>query len=147
MTDDNVTQLPPPKKRPPGPGRGRKVKQGSGLPAMGKGWGGDAKGEGTKVPIGEHPENWGKVVEGQPELRKAKIADKQAAADRALAVLEDVMENSEIDMARISAANALLDRIEGKPVQRIVGGTVETVEEIRTRDPVAASEAYQRVMK
>ncbi len=144
MAEDNVTQLPPPKKRPAGPGRGHKVKQGSGIPAAGPGWGGAAKGaSASSGTVGEHPERFSKL---EPDERIAKIENKAAAADRALGVLYEVMERSEYDASKIAAANSLLDRIEGKAVQRSIGGTTDTVEEIRTRDPIQASREYKKMI-
>lgn len=145
MTDDNVTKLPV-RKRPPGPGRGKKIAQGSGMPARGVGYGGEAKGASlTAGQIGEHPEHWGKMT---PEQRKAKMADKHAVAAELLQELCTIgLDKDQAAPTRIMAINGALDRIEGKPIQRVLGGTVETVEEIRTRDPNEASETYARLMK
>lgn len=125
------------------PGRGDPLAKGTGgggSPAGGPGWGGPAKGPGAgpEAIVGEHR---------MPEAEKvAKIGDKLATADRMLVILSEIAESSEFDATRVSAANAVLDRIEGKAVQRIVGGTTDTVEEIRTRDPIDAAKAYQRVI-
>lgn len=53
---------------------------------------------------------------------KAKLSDlaKQYAPE-ALEVLAEVMRNGESESARIAAANSIIDRGYGKPVQAVVG--------------------------
>lgn len=144
MSDDNIINLPPPKKRPAGPGRGKKIKQGSGIPASGAGWGGPAKGAGTTTPINEHPDSFAALPPGE---RKAKLVDKAAAAERALVIYESIMEN-EAEMAsnRISAANALLNRIEGMPVARSITGTMDDLERMSDADLIAELERANKIL-
>lgn len=83
--------------------------KGSGIPAKGAGRGGPAKGAGKRVSLEEaramrwHPDN---------------LAAKAEAAARMKDVLHAIALTGENEHARISAAGALLDRIEGKPLQR-----------------------------
>lgn len=64
----------------------------------------------------------GAVSKAKRELA-AMAKDK---AERALEVLADIMERGESDAARVSAANAILDRGYGKPSQAMqIGGDPE----------------------
>ena len=83
--------------------------KGSGIPAKGKGWGGAAKGAGTKAP----------VAAVQPLSNDAAyMANKDQAAEQMRAVLYGVAISGDNEHARIAAADKLLDRLEGKAVQR-----------------------------
>lgn len=98
MTDDA------PRKRPPGPGRGHKIKQGNGFdfkPAAGAGWGGPAKGDGP-----------------QPLLtREEKIRRSNEMAD----VIYKVATNEqEYGSVRIQAAGRLYEMYNGKPIERVI---------------------------
>ena len=58
-------------------------------------------------------------------LNKATAEVKKAAQEHteaALKVLVEVAENGESEAARVSAANAILDRGHGRPAQAITGG-------------------------
>lgn len=136
--DDNVIDLRPMtgkdgSRRTPGPGRGRKgVKIGkgpaSGLPATGQ-----FHGAGNGHPAGPGP---GRMPDG-PE-REKRIADKQAAAEEALATLREIGQNeAEMGGVRVMALNAVLDRIEGKPVQRSVSGTLDDFDRMTDGELVA----------
>lgn len=139
--DDNITVFPAPKKRPAGPGRGHKIKQGngfvnkpaSGLPAMGAGWGGDASGT----------EGWKK---GEVHAKKPPGTNEGRAEEMRNLIYDIAIDSENPAGLRMMAADKLLDRIEGKPVQRVLGGTAETVEEIRTKDPIEAARAYDRII-
>lgn len=137
MTDDNIVNLngKKPKRPPTSPRQAHFDKLGhapaGGHQASGPGWGGPAKGAGQAY--GVKGGAGGRMPNG-PE-RDKYIADKAAAAEHAKAMLYDIMQTSENEMTRISAANSLLDRVEGKSIQRVAatpGG--ETVEELRTVD-------------
>ncbi len=135
---DNIVELKP-GKRPAGPGRGHKVKTGkgyvnkpaSGLPAMGAGWGGPANGEGTQTPINEHPAN--AALLGPGELTERRRTNEEIRL-RALAKIDALIDSPQEGIA-LSAANAALDRVEGKAIQRLASTpNGETVEELRTID-------------
>ena len=104
---------------------------GDGHQASGEGWGGPTKG------AGQPPGN--RLAGRRPEgaERQARLADKQAAADRMLVILNEIAEDAEEPtMARIAAANGVIDRIEGKAIQRIAATpNAETVQELRHIDP------------
>lgn len=85
-------------------------------PKGGRGYGGAAKGEGSKAGI-------------TPEVRalrwdEGNLAQKEEIAAQMRHVLYDVALNGDADASRINAADKLLDRIEGKAVQKsqISGG-------------------------
>ena len=109
--DDNITVFPAPKKRPAGPGRGHKVKQGNGfvnkpatgLPAMGEGWGGDASGT----------EGW-KQGEVHAPLR---TPERDKARAEMMDTIYTVAMTSESEALRMMAADKVLDRLIGKPMQ------------------------------
>lgn len=91
----------------------------------GAGWGGAAKGPGSGSPgIHEAPEL--RLTGAQPRDPEVKrvAALKAASREVRIAALKDVLLEiaieGENDHARIAAANAYLDREEGKPVQRQV---------------------------
>ena len=125
MSDDNIINMPTPKKK------------GNRRPANGAGWGGPAKGASTSKPFTgpDHPDHFPSMPAA---ARKAKLDDKAAAAERALVIYESIMENEE-EMAsnRISAANALLNRIEGMPVARSITGTMDDLERMSDADLIA----------
>lgn len=113
----------------------------SGIPAQGAGWGGPAKGAGKDL---SNPEQNGLKFCNDPVRR----ADKQAMADRMLEILVDIAENSKIDMARLSAADKVLDRVEGKAVQRQITATVDEPEQLYTnRDRAKAVAALVTAAK
>lgn len=106
------------KKRPPGPGRGHKIKQGngyvhkppSGIPASGPGWGGEAKGPG--IPLAEYHQR----VRSPP----ASPAEREALAQEALETMVAVMRDSEYDATRLAAAEKVRNQIMGTPIQRTI---------------------------
>jgi len=112
--DDNITVFPAPKKRPAGPGRGNKVKQGNGfvnkpatgLPAMGPGWGGDASGT----------EGW-KPGTPHPHLR---TPERDKARQEMMDTIYTIARTSETEGLRMMAADKVLDRLIGKPLQTSV---------------------------
>jgi hypothetical protein len=95
-----------PKGKPRGNGAGY------GGPAKGAGWGGSAKGSHRPENGHEQPP----YLRG--EARKARIAEKHAAREELYGVIYEIAVTSSNEFARLSASNALLDRIEGKPIQR-----------------------------
>lgn len=105
----------PPPARQHGPAKG--VGKG---PAGGPGWGGEAKGQGNGSPVPPV----GKVAteaRADPHVRTL-AALKRADRETRIAALKDVLLEIAIDgeteNGRIAAANALLDREEGKPIAR-----------------------------
>lgn len=96
---------------PRNPGSGKPPHNGKARnqPATGLGWGGEAKGAGKRVDLAEvRPLRW------DPANREQK---EQVAAEMR-GVLYHVALQGEAEQSRINAADKLLDRIEGKPVQR-----------------------------
>ncbi len=106
-------------KRPPGPGRGNKIKMGSGIPAGGLGWGGPPKGEGSPKPsrpIGK--EGAAAKIAIPPEVRRAKAARKAATREEMLDFYVEVKRDKKEPTAlRMAAAEKWQDRTEGKPPQ------------------------------
>jgi hypothetical protein len=106
----------------------------SGLPAMGPGWGGPAKGSFTPFEPG-HP-------------YYAPREDSKARAANVLDKLYTLAISAESEGVQMMAAERFLDRVEGKPVQRVLddrkGGTVE---EVRTRDAQTAMDAYEEATR
>jgi hypothetical protein len=131
-------------RRTPGPGRGHKTKIGNdhipGMEASGPGWGGAAKGEGKDLAdVATHLD--------AAELR-ARMPAKAAASDQMLGIWYHIATKADTsDSNRIVAAEKLVEHIDGKAIQRIMANTVETVEEIRTKDPEEAAKEYQRVIQ
>lgn len=130
--DDNVVPIKPKtgrdgSRRTPGPGAGNKRKVGNGgtgLPAMGAGWGGPAKGAQDHGP--------GRMPNG-PE-RDAKLRTNEEIRVRALAKIDALIDSDQQGIA-LQASQAALDRVEGKAIQRVAATpNGETVEELRTID-------------
>jgi hypothetical protein len=98
-----------------GPGKG---------PGKGDGWGGPAKGAGTRFVKGQ-------VQDGQGQGRTAPYVEKRE--DR-LAMLRDHIWNlamtAQREETQLAAANAYLDREEGKPIARTVTATVDDVSQL-----------------
>ena len=109
----------------------------------GDGWGGSARGDAAIAG----PEA---LIPGQPEEKRLRstMRERKAAevAEEMKDILYDLAYNAERQETQLSAAGKLLDRIEGLSVQRVIGGTVQTVEEIRAANPVDASREYQRII-
>lgn len=114
MTDDNVTKLPG-KKRPPGPGRGHKIKAAGSIdygPVNGPGWGGPAKGPGKDLSdLSTHI--------GPAEIR-ARAANKAELAEEALGHMVTIMRESEFEGNRLNAAAKVRAEIVGNPMQRVM---------------------------
>lgn len=106
-----------PGKRPPGPGRGHRVKQGSGIPAGGAGWGGPARGAG--VPFSTTPKGAAKV---QGKIRREALrllleGDIPQVAETWRAIMNDPAQPAS---ARIAAAEKIRDEVLGKlPVVQV----------------------------
>ncbi len=80
-------------------------------------------------------------------LTEQNKLDREKAAEEAMQMMYSIMHDETAGPAtQLQASEKLLNRIEGAPVQRILGGTVKTVEEIRTADPVEASKEYRRII-
>jgi hypothetical protein len=78
-------------------------------PKGGTGYGGAAKGQGQRVPLDEvRPLRWD----------KDNLAAKEEVAAQMRGVLYQVAMAGDAEASRINAADKLLDRIEGKPMQR-----------------------------
>lgn len=104
-------------KRPPGPGRGHRIKQGngpaSGGPANGPGWGGPASGGPARGMEGLAMRNYKSVAE-----RVAQRASKEARIEAMVNEIEGIAYSEEPATTRLSAAVAFLNRMEGLPVAR-----------------------------
>jgi len=88
--------------------------KGSGIPAKGPGWGGPARGA-SKSRIDAGPA--GDAIRAMAR-DPAVIADKEQAAEQMRNVLYGLALGAENEHARITAADKLLDRLEGKPLAR-----------------------------
>lgn len=101
------------RKRPPT--RGTRYGTGAGWgpgwggPARGMGWGGPPKGAG-----------WGGEARHPRAGRGHNSGDYDEREERLRRLLYDLAFNAANQMVQLAAANALLDRIEGKPVARTV---------------------------
>jgi len=84
-------------------------------PGMGTGWGGPAKGGGGVVIDIRRPGN--KPTRAVLDAKKARI---EAAIQEAMDVIGTIMRTGEREETKLSAAKALLDRLEGQPVARNV---------------------------
>ena len=100
--------------KPPhnGPAKGA----GIGGPRAGEGWGGDARGTGTRPPLSSDPADQRR----RWELRfdEKHQAQKEQVAAEMRGILYEIATGAPETLARLNAADKLLDRIEGKPVQK-----------------------------
>ena len=135
---------------PRNPGSGKPPYNG---PARGAGWGGAAKGASASRLV--------KVVDGKAVLSDGRIVphstspEGQALAEarrqKAMAVIEAVLEAPDTQMVALAAANALLDRVDGKPAQKMqqqqLGADGKPIDPPDTRRPIAEllAEARARV--
>ncbi len=87
---------------------------GWGGPRRGDGWGGPAKGAGTGGPA-RGPGRGGDAWRPQPAEPEA-----EAAAQEMMQKLYDLATQAPDECVQVRAASALLDRLEGKPVARVV---------------------------
>lgn len=109
----------PPRKRPPGPGRGHHEPIGAGI-GQGDGWGGPAKGEGSPLPSILTGVRRGQGVGG--------IDRKQRDAEWAELLKQQLMElalNAKREETRVNAAQAMLARLEGAPINRNINANVD----------------------
>lgn len=92
------------------------------LPRAGAGWGGPRRGAHELrllKPAGDPESDAIRAMSHDPDIK----ARNEAWAEEMRAVLYRVATTGDAEMARISAADKLLDRIEGKPVAKtLVGG-------------------------
>lgn len=118
------------------------------MPASGPGWGGPTKGASTTVGMMNGAETGpGRIGPNSSPERRMKLENKQASAEAMYVVWEEIALNPEESASnRINAAEKLVNHVEGMAVQRLIAGTTDTVEEIRTRDPVEASRTYQKII-
>lgn len=130
----------------------RNNKPASGIPAGGPGWGGPANGRGSDKPAAPPiADPKAAAAAAHTPQAEAKRRASIASAEELKGVLSDIALNDKApDMARIAAADKLLDRIEGKPVQKTEltgkdGGPLASVVANST-DPIEAAKAYQRLM-
>jgi hypothetical protein len=84
----------------------------SGMPTMGDGWGGPPKGAGKPIKPGE------RLVARPIEVRQEL---EQEMLDRMVTIAR----TSPNDFAATNAADKVLDRLQGKPVQRTVTATLD----------------------
>jgi hypothetical protein len=85
----------------------------SGIPAGGPGWGGAATGTKNKPLQGAGP--------GRGHVDPARVERRE----RMMGVLLEIAEKGAQESARVAAANAVLDRIDGKPAQTQINATPE----------------------
>lgn len=101
---------------------GKRVGNGAG---KGDGWGGPAQGESTS-----------RIKPGDPDGIQARASDPVVLADKEAkaALLEDhlfsLAFNAERQETQVSASNAWLDRVKGKPIARTVTTTVDDVSQL-----------------
>lgn len=91
----------------------------SGIPAMGAGWGGPAKGAKRKTFCKSDPDIAQLMRKRDPDAYAELIANKDALRLKMAGVIVEVALNSENDVARVSAADKVLDRLDGKPGQTV----------------------------
>jgi hypothetical protein len=93
--------------------------KGSGIPANGPGWGGAAKGEGTKERFSDENQPAGEVKSAghnaAREVRELIAAKRVALAEKLLTLAE----NGETQAIQLQATNAALDRLMGRPAQSV----------------------------
>lgn len=100
------------------------IKPSTGLPAMGAGWGGPAKGAG----MGPEGLKWGE--EKKDAADPAKRQTKEVLAQEAMDALVEIMRTAESPGLKLHAATAVLNRVEGLPVARQVTATAESLEDM-----------------
>ena len=94
------------------------------LIGMGAGWGGPAKGAGTKD-----------LNRGGAHRTREAIANKAAEAEKMLAIIADIARDEEaLPQTRVMAAATVLDRIEGKAVQRSITATADDLARLSDDD-------------
>lgn len=112
----------PHRNRNPGSGKPPTGLKASGVPAGGQifGPGKASNGSGRAAPITPETAPTMQALHGTPEA-EAKRERRIASAQELKGVLSDIaLDDGAIPVARIQAADKLLDRLEGKPVQRNV---------------------------
>lgn len=130
-------------KRPPGPGRGHKVKQGSGMPASGEGWGGPAKGAGTLLTPEERALST--LCPRDEHGRLLKMPEKVARADLLNDNLFDIATDpNQPGGVRVMASVGALDRLEGKPVQRTITANADDLARLSDDELRAELERFGR---
>lgn len=90
-------------------------------PAQGPGWGGQAKGAGSSVPVGPKPENMTNSGAPSAEMRAAKRLRDLAKEEAEMIMREklfDLGQSAAREETQLSAAVAFLNRSEGMPVSR-----------------------------
>lgn len=152
MTENNIVDLEAPygrkkdgtPKKPGGwqqRGRGKVEPRGAAIgDSRGPGWGGPAKGAGRHDGSGGRPRN------GSPEQLE-RLRTNEEMRERAMMKI-DALIDSKLDHVALSASQAMLDRIEGKAIQRVAatpGG--ETVEELRTIDSAQLTADEREAMR
>ena len=151
---------PPKRKRPPGPGRGHKVKQGSGTPASGRSGAGTAGGwigmpkqgagarnpDGTFVNQGGGALGYARAVEiVQLPIHRPMVLDGAQVFDEAGAMVLVIDDKALPNV--LAAAKHLMDRDFGTPAQAPPPNAAPAPgERITTTDPVEASRIYQKLV-
>lgn len=123
--------------KPPhnGPAKGA----GSGLPMGGSGqsWGGPAKGAGKPAApfTADSPTRvtWANADPAKALSRAEKAARDERRAEEMRDVLYGLATTAENEMARKSAAEALLNRLEGMPIARTIAAVIDPAEEEKQR--------------
>ncbi len=96
------------RKRPPGPGRGHKVKQGDHVSA-GEGWGGPATGVTyTAAQLTARAA----ALRSDPSLRRARDMEKAALAAEMLDLVVNIARTTENENLAATAALKILDRVD-----------------------------------
>jgi hypothetical protein len=114
------------------------------MPASGPGWGGSAKGTGKpgKAPkiTTETASEMGQRAH-TPEA-EAKRERRIASAEELKGVLTEIaLDDGALPMARIQAADKLLDRIEGKPTQTLNANIRRNIAELSDEELAALAGA------
>jgi hypothetical protein len=103
-----------------------RYKPASGMPAMGPGWGGEARGAGRGGPAKPFqpgnttrvPFHKGLADPTKGEHRRARTAEKAARIEELTELLCDLAFNSDCEGTQLNATIAALNRLEGYPVAK-----------------------------
>ena len=126
-----TAEVPPKRKRPPGPGRGHheKIGNGAGGQYFGPGWGGQAKGAHPHKPREDgSPSTQRKPTQPAPPVpERHGIAGSRAQElrEEMMRILVSIARNGEQEGARIIAADKVLDSLIGKAVQPTVNTNIQ----------------------
>lgn len=126
-------------KRPPGPGRGNKVKQGNG------GWGGEAKGASTSTGAVVEHQRLSTLCPRDEHGHLLAMPEKQERATLLNDNLFDIATDpNQPGGVRVMASVGALDRLEGKPVQRTITANADDLARLSDDELRAELERFGR---